>query len=319
MYPRISDITQDLFGFTFPIPLFSFGLMVALAILTATAMSRVEVDRLYAKGLMKAVRAKVRDAKGREKVQLTSPSALLWNMAVMAGAFGVLGAKLFHIIDYWDEFVQNPAAMIFSGSGLTVYGGILVGSIAILWYANSKGVNKGRLMDAVAPGLMLAYGIGRVGCYLSGDGDWGVCSSLADKPAWIPGFLWSETFPRAMIGMDPVQYNAVQRGAECAYAAPDGVYPTMLYELLMASVLAAVLWGLRKHPFKAGWLMSVYGILAGIQRFTIEFIKVNPDTSLGLPQSQLISIGFVVAGVIGLMITMRRVIPNATDASPVVA
>ena len=319
MYPRISDLTLDLFGFAFPIPLYSFGLMVALAILTATAMTRVEVDRLFAKGLFNPVRAKVTDDKGREKVQLTSPSALLWNMAVLAAVFGVIGSKLFHIIDYWDEFVQNPLAWIFSGSGLTVYGGILVAGVAILWYATSKGIDKGRLMDAIAPGLMLAYGIGRIGCYLSGDGDWGVCSSLDDKPGWVPGWLWSETFPRAMVGADPVSYNAVQRGAECALANPTGVYPTMLYEFAMTAVLAAVLWALRKHPFKAGWLISVYGVFAGIQRFVIEFVKVNPDTSLGLPQSQLISIGFVVAGLIGLAITTRRVVPNATEGSPVAA
>lgn len=316
MYPRISDLTLDLFGFESPIPLYSFGLFVALGIWTATAMTRVEVDRLYTKGLMKAVRAKVRDAKGREKVQMTSPSALLWNMALMAAGFGVLGAKLFHIIDYWDQFVQNPAGMLFSGSGLTVYGGILVAGVAILTYAHRKGVEKGRLMDAIAPGLMLAYGIGRIGCYLSGDGDWGVCSSLANKPSWIPGFLWSEDFSRAMVG-DPVQFNASQRGELCTVANPDGVFPTMLYEFVMAAALAALLWAMRKHPYKAGWLISVYAIFAGIERFVIEFIKVNPDSALGLPQSQIISIGFIVAGLVGLALTMRRVEPNATEASPV--
>ena len=318
MYPRISDLTQDLLGFELPFPLFSFGLMVALAILTATALTRVEVDRLFALGRMSPVRAKVTDEKGRERIQMTSPSALLWNMALMAASFGVAGAKLFHIIDYWDEFVQRPLAFIFSGSGLTVYGGILVAGVAILWYAKSKGVNRPLLSDAVAPGLMLAYGIGRIGCYLSGDGDWGVCSSLADKPAWVPGFLWSETFPRAMVGLDPVSFNAQVRGEECLLANPTGVYPTMLYEFAMAAALAGALWMLRKHPFKAGWLISMYGVFAGAQRFLIETIRVNPDAALGLSQSQLISVGFIVAGLVGLAFTTRRR-PDApvADEAPV--
>ncbi len=139
MYPKISDLTQDLLGFELPVPLYSFGLMVALAIMTATALTKIELDRRYALGWVSSVKAKIKDAKGREKVAQVSPSELLWNMALLAAIFGVLGAKLFHIIDYWDEFVANPAGMFFSGSGLTVYGGILLASVAILWYAKSKG------------------------------------------------------------------------------------------------------------------------------------------------------------------------------------
>ncbi len=312
MYPRISDLFDDLFGFHLPLPLYSFGLMVALAILIATTLTRIEVDRLFRLGLMRPVRVKETDDRGRERVREASPSVLLWNMALLAAGFGVLGAKLFHIIDWWDDFVQDPMGMIFSGSGLTIYGGLIVAAAAILWYAHKKGVDKARLADAVAPGLILAYGIGRIGCYLSGDGDWGVCSSLADKPAWLPGWLWSETFPRNILGpVDPVVYNATQRNAECALANPTGVYPTMLYEFAMAAVLAGVLWLLRKHPFKAGWLISLYAVFAGVERFLIEMIRVNPKGLFGLPQSQLISIGFIVAGLIGLAMTTRRVVPNA--------
>ena len=312
MYPRLSDILNDLFGIDFPLPLYSFGLMVAIAILVATTMSRIEMDRLYSLGLVKSVKAKIKDAKGRDRVVDASPSELMWNMALIAGLFGVIGAKLFHIIDYWDEFVQNPAGMIFSGSGLTVYGGILVAGAVILWYAHQKGISKARLSDSVAPGLMLAYGIGRIGCYLSGDGDWGVCSQLEDKPGWIPGWLWSETFPRNMLGqIDPVVYNATQRNSPCLLESPDGVYPTMLYEFAMAAVLAGILWALRKHPFKAGWLISLYGVFAGIERFVIETIRVNPESAFGLPQSQIISIGFILAGLVGLALTTRRVYPNA--------
>ena len=265
MFPRLLTIPTP-FG---DLTLYSFGAMVALAILTATAMTRRELDRMYANGQVGPVRARVKDAKGREKMAMTSPSALVWTMMLMAGGFGVAGSKLFHIIDYWDQFVENPLGMIFSGSGLTIYGGIICAGIAIALYARNKGINVPRLADAVAPGLLLAYGIGRIGCYLAGDGDWGVCSSLAEKPAWLPAFLWSETFPDNLVGpgqapMDPVLYNATYRDAACALPSPDGVYP---------------------------------------------------EAALGLSQSQLISVAFVIAGLVGLAITTRRVTQPPAEAS----
>ena len=307
MYPRISDLTRDLFGFELPFPLHSFGLLVALAIVTAAALTKRELDRMYAAGQVGPVRAPVRDDKGRERIEKTSPSALVWTMATLAGVFGVLGSKLFHIIDYWDEFVAAPARFLFSASGLTFYGGLVCAGIAILVYARKKGINLPRLMDAIAPGLLLAYGIGRIGCYLSGDGDWGVCSSLANKPAWIPGFLWSETFPRAYVGMDPVAFNAQVRGEVCTLANPTGVFPTMLYEFAMCAVLAGVLWALRRHPFRAGWLISLYAVFTGLERFTIEFIRVNPEVAFGLSQSQLISVALITGGLVGLALLTRRV------------
>ena len=311
MYPRLSDLTRDLFGFDFPVPLYTFGLMVAVAILTATAMTRVELDRMFARGLVGPVRVKAEDGKGRERMVEASPSVLIWTLMGFAAVFGILGSKLFHIIDFWDAFTADPLGMLFATSGLTFYGGLVCAGIAILLYARHKGVSGLRLSDAIAPGLMLAYGLGRVGCYLSGDGDWGVCSSLADKPAWIPGFLWSETFPRNLVGpgqtpMDPVQFNALVRGEVCPIPNPTGVYPTMLYELAMAAALAGILWMLRKNPFRAGWVISLYLVFAGLERFLIEIIRVNPIVAFGLSQSQLISIALVTAGLVGLALTSRR-------------
>jgi phosphatidylglycerol:prolipoprotein diacylglycerol transferase len=285
--------------------------MVALALLTAAWMTRKELDRMYRIGLVGAVRVSGKDDKGRARTTTQSPSALVWTLMLLAGGFGILGAKLFHVIDYWDEFVHDPVGMVFSTSGLTFYGGLVVATIVVAAYAYRKGLRVPRLADAAAPGLLLGYGIGRLGCYLAGDGDWGVCSSLADKPSWIPGFLWSETFPRNVVGpgrttVDPVVFNAQYRGAECTLAAPDGVYPTMLYELAVAAALAGVLWLLRKHPFKAGWLFSLYAVFAGAERFLIEEIRVNPEAAFGLPQSQIISVLFVAAGLVGLAVTTRR-------------
>ena len=304
MYPRITDITRDLFGFEFPIPLYSFGLMVAVGILTAAALTRIELDRMYGRGLLGAVRVPVEGEKKGGRTQLASPSALVTPMMILAGVFGVIGSKLFHIIDYWDVFVQDPMRMVFSASGLTFYGGLVCAGIAILVYAGLRGIDRARLADAIAPGLILAYGIGRIGCYLSGDGDWGVCSSLANKPSWVPGFLWSETFPRNIVGpgqstVDPVVFNASSRGEVCTVADPTGVFPTMLYEFVLCALIAGGLWLARKHPFHGGFLISLYAVFQGIERFVIEGIRTNPEVAFGLSQSQLISLALVVAGVAG--------------------
>jgi phosphatidylglycerol:prolipoprotein diacylglycerol transferase len=320
MYPRIIDIFEDLFGFDLSLPLYSFGLMVALALLTAAWMTGKELDRMYRRGLVGSVPAREKDAKGRPRMTAQSPSSLVWTLMGIAAFFGVLGSKLFHVVDYWDEFVQDPAGMVFSTSGLTFYGGLVVAALAVAAYARRKGLRVPRLADAAAPGLLLGYGIGRIGCYLAGDGDWGVCPSLADKPAWIPAFLWSETFPRNIVGpgrttIDPVVFNAQYRGAECGLAAPDGVYPTMLYEFGMMAVLAGVLWLLRKHPFKAGWLFSLYAVFAGAERFLIEEIRVNPEAAFGLPQSQVISVLLILGGLVGLALTTRRRPPLGEPAA----
>ena len=320
MYPRVSDLLTDLFGIELPIPLHSFGLMVATALLVAAWLTRIELDRLYNRGLMAPVRATVEDAKGRKKTAMVSPSVYVWTIMGIAAVAGIVGSKLFNIIDFWDEFLQNPIGTLFSGAGLTFYGGLILAALCIIWYSRRKGIDVPRLADAAAPGLILGYGIGRIGCYLSGDGDWGLCSTLANKPGWIPGWLWTETFPRAYVYnaqvQDPVTFNSLVRGIECSIPGAVGVYPTMLYETALALVLGGVLWALRKHPFKAGWLFSVYLVMTGVERFMIEFVRTNRVWALGLSQSQWISILLVTLGVIGIaMLTRRQAPPTSTPAA----
>ena len=316
MYPRLSDLFYDLFGFQSPVPLYSFGLMVALGILVAAELLKREMNRLHAVGLLPAVRVKGEGKRGKTRLEKAPPGAIVGTMALIAGAVGIAGSKLFHILDYWDRFTADPIGMIFSASGLTFYGGLICAGIAVAWYVRKRGLPVARVADAIAPGLILGYGIGRIGCYLSGDGDWGVCSSLADKPGWIPGFLWSETFPRSVtLGGNPTLQDLFAfnnaRGDTCVVGVHDGVYPTMLYEFVVCSLLAAGLWAVRKHPFKAGWLFSAYLVVNGAERFIVEIIRLNPDNAGGLSQAQLIALGLMVAGAVGLALTTRRVAPAA--------
>ncbi|MEM1043446.1 MAG: prolipoprotein diacylglyceryl transferase family protein [Bacteroidota bacterium] len=318
MYPRVTDIFPDLFGFEFPVPLFSFGLMVAVALLTAAWLTRKELDRLYVVGRLKAVEVKEPGKNGRVKTVKASPSVLVWTMLTLAAVFGVAGSKLFHIVDYWERFVLDPVGMLFSTSGLTFYGGLICAGLAIAYYAKKKGLRVPLVADALAPGLILGYGIGRIGCYLSGDGDWGICSNLADKPGWIPGFLWSETFPRNILNVDVVTDTIAKMerngmSTEVCQGA-TGVYPTMLYEFALGAVLCGVLWALRTHPFKAGWLFSLYLVFNGVERFLIETIRLNPELSwIGLSQAQFIAVLIVLAGAAGLALTTRR---RAADPVP---
>lgn len=105
------------------------------------------------------------------------PHERVGDMAIIAAFFGFLGAKIFDNLENWDRFIQDPLANLLSPSGLTFYGGLIVAAVAVLWYAKRKGIRLKYLLDAVAPALMLAYAVGRIGCQVSGDGDWGILNS----------------------------------------------------------------------------------------------------------------------------------------------
>lgn len=294
MYPRLSDIFQDLFGFSFPIPLYSFGVMVALAVWAAAWFSRKELDRLHANKLIGSVTVKPQTKEKKPKVIKGSPGVIMWDVAVGAVFIGFIGAKFFHILENLDTFAQDPMAMIFSRGGFTFYGGLLVATIFVAWYVRRKGLSVPRFADALAPGLMLAYGIGRIGCHLSGDGDWGIESNLADKPGWVPAWLWNETYPNNILGID---------------LSAQGVYPTPLYEFAAASALFGALWMMRKHAFAPGWLFSVYLIFSGFERLLIEQIRVNNTFGLfgmDVTQAEVISVFLMVAGIVGLIYTSRK-------------
>jgi len=306
MYPRVSDLFSDLFGIQFPFTIYSFGLMVALAIIAAAYLTMRELDRMYRAGQISGVR--VKEEGSRRKTE-ASPSVLVGTLTAMAAILGIVGAKIFHILENFGVFMEAPSAMIFSTGGLTFYGGLLVAGGGIVWYLRKYDLSIPRVADAIAPGLMLGYGIGRIGCYLAGDGDWGVCSNLANKPEWIPSWLWSEQFPRSILDTRNAYVNDASVIEDCG-PAMDGVYPTMLYETAMAVVITGILWAMRKHPYQGGWLMSVYLVFNGAERFLIEQIRVNNvGMFLGIEvtQAEVIAVLISLAGVAGLVYTTKRV------------
>ncbi len=307
MYPRLSDVFPDLFGFSLPFPIYSFGAMVALGVLAAMWLTRRELDRMYAQGRVKPVRVEVEEGKGRSKRTTwkeASPSVLVGTITVMAVVLGIVGSKLFHILENLGEFSRDPIGMIFSSGGLTFYGGLIVAGIGIAWYVRKKGGSLGAFADATAPGLMLAYGIGRIGCHLAGDGDWGIVADMSLKPDWLPTWLWAEDYASNILGV----------------TLPEpGVYPTSIYEFVFAVLLFGVLWAFRKHPYLNGWLFSFYLVLNGIERFLIEKIRVNNEfdvLGLTVTQAEVISSLIILAGLIGLALTWKSREPEmSVDSS----
>lgn len=308
MYPRLSDVFIDLFGFELPFPIYSFGAMMAIAFLVAAWLLGKELDRLHEIGRLRSVRIAVPQGKSKKrKMQNASPSTLVGTVTIIAVVGGIGGAKLFHILENFGDFTRDPFGMIFSAGGLTFLGGLITAALAIAWYVRKHKLSIPTFADATAPVLILAYGIGRIGCQLAGDGDWGIASSLANKPGWIPAGLWAETYPNNILNMT---------------LPGDGVFPTPIYETAMCLILFAILWSVRKHPFMGGWLFSLYLVFVGIERLLIEQIRVNNTFELfgmTVTQAEIISVVLIILGIIGLIKTSRRRDAEASSGTSAVA
>ncbi len=255
-----------------------------------------------------------------EVEEKVGPADHVGNMTLIAAFFGFIGAKIFHILENFGDFLEDPMDMLFSFSGLTMYGGLILGSAAVLYYAKKQGFNIFHVMDACAPGLFLAYGFGRLGCQVSGDGDWGIVNT---KPApgwisWLPDWFWAYDYPNNVNNTcnpytDPSSLEYIKATLMCdpnniRLAAP--VYPTPLYEAIVNILFFAILWSQRKKFVSPGALFSVYLIFNGLERFFIELIRVNTTLfeigSYHVTQAEIIALCLVILGVMGLIWTKKR-------------
>lgn len=248
------------------------------------------------------------------------PYQRMGNITIIAAISGLLGAKIFDHMEHWDEFIANPLdAFLDPFSGLTFYGGLILGSIAVLWYAKTVNINWRHMLDVGGPAMMLSYGVGRIGCHMSGDGDWGIVN-LKPNPGFLPDWLWAYTYPNNVAGIcDPVLGTGCADGIRPVLSSP--VWPTPIYEAIAAVLLFFVLWSLRKRIKVPGALFCVYLILAGFERFWIEKIRVNAVYHIGgmeITQATLISMGLMLIGVLGLWWFYReaKTNPKVNDVSP---
>jgi len=230
-----------------PITLQTFGLMFALAFIAAGAVI------------------------AKRFTELGKPPDWAYEMGFSGLVGGIIGSRLYYLFDNWDEVSDDVLGNLFSGSGLTWYGGVVGGAIAVCLWARYRGFLNLQLLDVAAVPLALGYAIGRIGCQLSGDGDYG-------KPWDGP---WAMAYPDGTV------------------PTTEEVHPTPVYETLAMGVVAWFLWR-RRHTLPPGGLFALYLVLAGAERFLVEFLRRNEDTALGLTTAQLESIALMAAGLVWL-------------------
>ncbi len=239
--------------------------------------------------------------------EVVQPHEHVGNMTLIAAGAGLLGAKIFDILEHPSGFLNDPIGALLSFSGLTMYGGLIFGSIAVIFYARKNKLTITHVIDACAPGLMLAYGVGRIGCHIAGDGDWGIVNT-DPVPSWLsglPSWLWSYDYPN---NVNKDCGSPFCNFEETPFLAQP-VFPTPLYEAIMGIGLFFALWFMRKKITVPGVLFSVYLILNGIERFFIEKIRVNdPYELLGMKatQAEFIAVGLVMLGVAGVFWFRKR-------------
>lgn len=236
-----------------PVTLQTFGLMFALAFLAAGA--------LIAKRL----------------AEIGKPVDWAYEMGFAALFGGILGSRLYFVVENYDSVKDDLLGNLFSGSGLVWYGGAIGGTVAVLLWAWYRGFLGLALLDLAAPALALGYAIGRCGCQLSGDGDYG---KAWDGP-------WAMSYPDGTVPTDTT------------------VHPTPIYETLVMGFGAWVLWQLRDRV-RAGVLFAIYFVYAGAERFGVEFLRRNDELALGLTTAQWESLAMMLAGIAWLIFVRQR-------------
>lgn len=245
------------------------------------------------------------------KVVLVHPWQLMDKITFWAGFWGFIGAKVFSCLENPRLFLADPFSQLLSLSGLTFYGGLTFGAISFLYIGRRHGMKLIDLADIGSPGMMLAYGIGRIGCHLSGDGDWGVENHHSKLVDWLPDWAWSFKFPHNIL-----EQGVPLQGCTGNYCNEliNGVYPTSFYEAAICITLFAAFWLNRGSIKIPGLTFSLYLLLNGGERFFIEMIRVSEKYHIGgwgISQGQLIAVLMAIAGIGGLsVIVFNNKSPN---------
>jgi phosphatidylglycerol:prolipoprotein diacylglycerol transferase len=199
----------------------------------------------------------------------------------ITGLAGLVGSRLYHVLESPAEFFADPWPQIFTTMGFAFFGAVIGGFIALLLLAWRFRMKPLLMLDAASPAAALGYGIGRIGCLISGDGDYGIPTSLP----------WGMSFPNGIV------------------PTTERVHPTPIYEFLAALVIFWILWRLGARCIKThapyGTVLSAYLVLTGISRFLVEFIRINPRSFYGISNAQAASLVSIVAGII-LFLSVHR-------------
>ncbi|MCU1285579.1 MAG: Prolipoprotein diacylglyceryl transferase [Acidobacteriales bacterium] len=205
---------------------------------------------------------------------------------------GVAGAKLYHVLESPGELMAAPFTMLFSRTGFAWFGGFIAGLLALIYFAKRYRIPILTFLDAAAPAAAVGYAVGRIGCLLSGDGDYG-------EPTSLP---WGMSFPHGLVPTN------------------ERVHPTPIYEFIAGMVIAYFLWKLGERVLRGampnGTVLAMFLIFSGMARFLVEFIRINPRVYFGMSNAQVASLLSLIAGA-ALLIKLKRQMPmSAAKAVP---
>ncbi len=250
-------------------PVTSFGVMMLFSFMTAGYVLRAEMGRL---------------GEDPEKA---------WDILFMAVLGGVVGAKAYYVLLNFPRLAADPTGMIFSRGGMVWYGGFLLATVLVVRKIRRLGLPLGKVADASAPALALAYAVGRIGCFLVGD-DYG-----RPTDSWV-GIAFPNGAPPSRVDVLEEQFGiTVDPEMIEKYGEVLPVHPTQLYEIGISTLMFALLWTLRRHDQRKGWLFMVWLALAGAERFFVEIFRAKDDRFFGvLTLAQLISLVLVGVGVV---------------------
>jgi phosphatidylglycerol---prolipoprotein diacylglyceryl transferase len=220
---------------------------------------------------------------GRRLRELGKPSDWAYEIVFAALIGGLVGSRLDYVIENWDEVSGDVFGNIFSGTGLVWFGGAVGGALGVILWARWRRWLTAQMLDATSVALALGYAIGRIGCQLSGDGDYGIASDLP----------WAMAYPDGTV------------------PTTEEVHPTPVYETVSMGVVALVLWHLRDR-FAPGVVFGLYLVLAGTERLLVELIRRNDSVVAGLTLAQLVSLAMLALG--AAVLWSRRNVPRPATA-----
>lgn len=271
MYPELLKLG--------PVTIYSYGLMLGIGFFVGNLLISAELKR---RGMNQA---------------------LATNVTMISLVAGVAGAKLFHILEHWGEFLRDPGAVAISSGGLTWYGGFLLAVLFVFLYLHRKRISMLSFADIAAPALAIGYGFGRVGCQLAGDGDYGV-------PSHLP---WAMTYPHGTVptlkALDALYGDSVlikqymARFPDSPVPVDIPVHPAPLYEIALAILVFTFLYRRRGGDHSLGNQFGWFLVLHSVCRLAVETIRLNPILLLGMSQAQLLSIGLFFWG---LYLVLRK-------------
>ncbi len=248
----------------------------------------------------------------REMKRIGWNPEIAWDVVFAAVVGGILGAKIYYILLHTPELRADPMGTIFQRAGLVWYGGFIGGIAAIYWQVHRNKLSMARVLDLLAPILGLAHGIGRMGCFMVGD-DYGIPTGM-----WL-GVRFPQGTPPTSVRVMQEQFGIqVDPALIEQYGNVIPVHPTQLYEVILLSTIFFILWRIREHKHATGWLFSLWMVLAGTERFLIEFIRAKSDRYLGIfTTSQIASVVLIVLGAYLMRrLCEKREAPEEGEAVP---